>query len=84
MTSFYAIHEIGDGLADVLLYPPEGGTYIVRGVTIADNLENDIRARYGFGQAALYAARVGGFRHFLLYPVHALLSAVIYRARSVA
>ncbi len=57
MTSFYAIHEIGDGLADVLLYPPEGGTYIVRGVTIADNLENDIRARYAAWLAS--AERIG-------------------------
>lgn len=46
MTSFYKIHDAGCDLADVYLYPPEGGIYIVRGVVIADDLESDIRARY--------------------------------------
>ena len=46
MTNYYHIHDIGGGLADVYLYPPEGGYYVVRGVVIADDLENDIRARF--------------------------------------
>ena len=46
MTCFYIIQAIGGGIADVYLYPPGGGCYVVRDVAIADDLENDIRARY--------------------------------------
>ena len=46
VSDFYSIIPAGDGLADVILTPPEGGLYIVRGVPCGNSLEADVRARY--------------------------------------
>ena len=46
VSDFYTILPSGTKTADVILHPPEGGRYILRGVPNGPELEADVRLRY--------------------------------------
>lgn len=45
-SDFYTIIPSGNKTVDVILHPPEGGRYLLRGVPREPGLEADVRARY--------------------------------------
>lgn len=45
-SDFYTILPSGSETADVILHPPEGGRYVLRGVPNKPGLEADVRRRY--------------------------------------
>ena len=46
VSDFYTVIPSGPETADVILYPPEGGQYILSGIQNDPGLEADIRERY--------------------------------------